>query len=171
MRRKVLWVMSVLVLCALAGCSPVQGTGMEDAPYQLTIAQLKANPEQYDMQWVEFDAYLYCMQAEEGRMATLLQEHAEEDTANRDKIKISVIEGYEGYEGMKKLVEEELGIKVLGYVPRVEDCVIESRHLGLILPEEIPELKGRLLKLAEVLENSLEIEEILKGEKRSGCID
>ena len=108
MRRKVLWVMSVLVLCALAGCSPVQGTGMEDAPYQLTIAQLKANPEQYDMQWVEFDAYLYCMQAEEGRMATLLQEHAEEDTANRDKIKISVIEGYEGYEGMKKLGEEAL---------------------------------------------------------------
>ena len=40
--------------------------------------------------------------------------------------------------------------------------MIESRHLGLILPEEIPELKGRLLKLAEVLENSLEIEEILK---------
>ena len=59
------------------------------------------------------------------------------------------------YPRMKKLVEEELGIKVLGYVPRVEDCVIESRHLGLILPEEIPELKGRLLKLAEVLENSL----------------
>lgn len=66
------------------------------------------------------------------------------------------------YPRMKKLVEEELGIKVLGYVPKVEDCVIESRHLGLVLPEEIPELKARLLKLAEVLENSLEIEEILK---------
>lgn len=66
------------------------------------------------------------------------------------------------YPRMKKLVEEELGIKVLGYVPKVEDFVIESRHLGLVLPEEIPELKGRLLKLAEVLENSLEIEEILK---------
>ena len=66
------------------------------------------------------------------------------------------------YPRMKKLVEEELGIKVLGYVPKVEDCVIESRHLGLVLPEEIPELKGRLLKLAEVLEDSLEIEEILK---------
>lgn len=50
------------------------------------------------------------------------------------------------YPRMKKLVEEELGIKVLGYVPRVEDCVIESRHLGLILPEEIPELKGRLFE-------------------------
>ena len=108
--------MSVLVLCALAGCSPVQGTGMEDDPYQLTIAQLKANPEQYDMQWVEFDAYLYCEQTDCAcndsycvpSTATLLQEHAEEDTANRDKIEISVIEGYEGYEGMKKLVEEAL---------------------------------------------------------------
>ena len=66
------------------------------------------------------------------------------------------------YPRMKKLVEEELPIKVLGYVPRVEDCVIESRHLGLVLPEEIPELKERLQKLAQVLEGSLEIEEILK---------
>ena len=117
MRRKVLWVMSVLVLCALAGCSPVQGTGMEDDPYQLTIAQLKANPEQYNMQWVEFDAYLYCERTDwacideihyQLRTATLLQEHAEEDTANRDKIAMVLTEYDEDYEGMKKLVEEAL---------------------------------------------------------------
>ena len=66
------------------------------------------------------------------------------------------------YPRMKKLVEEELGIQVLGYVPRVKDCVIESRHLGLVLPEEIPELRGRLQKLAKVLEESLEIDEILR---------
>ena len=65
------------------------------------------------------------------------------------------------YPRMKKLVEEELGIHVLGYVPKVEDCVIESRHLGLVLPEEIPQLKERLKKLSQVLENSLEIDEIL----------
>lgn len=65
------------------------------------------------------------------------------------------------YPRMKALVEEELGIRVLGYVPKVEDCVIESRHLGLVLPEEIPELKGRLLKLAEALEKSLDIDGIL----------
>ena len=56
------------------------------------------------------------------------------------------------YPRMKKLLEEELSVKVLGYVPKVEDCVIESRHLGLVLPEEIPELKSRLQKLSEVLE-------------------
>ena len=66
------------------------------------------------------------------------------------------------YPRMKKMVEEELRIKVLGYVPKVEDCVIESRHLGLVLPEEIPELKQRLLKLADVLEKSLDIEAIIQ---------
>ena len=63
---------------------------------------------------------------------------------------------------MKKLLEEELGVEVLGYVPKVEDCVIESRHLGLVLPDEIPELKERLHKLAGVLEKTLDIDRILK---------
>ncbi len=66
------------------------------------------------------------------------------------------------YPRMKELVEKELGISVLGYVPKVEDCVIESRHLGLVLPEEIPQLKERLWKLSQVLEKSLDIEGILK---------
>lgn len=64
------------------------------------------------------------------------------------------------YPRMKELVERELGIAVLGYVPRVEDCVIESRHLGLVLPHEIPELKNRLQKLAEILEKTLDIDGI-----------
>ena len=65
------------------------------------------------------------------------------------------------YPRMKKLLEEELGVVVLGYVPKVEDCVIESRHLGLVLPDEIPELKDRLHKLAGVLEETLDIDRIL----------
>ena len=58
---------------------------------------------------------------------------------------------------------------MLGYVPKVEDCVIESRHLGLVLPEEIPELKSRLQKLSEVLEKTLDIDGILElaGKHRS----
>ena len=66
------------------------------------------------------------------------------------------------YPRMKKLLEEELGVVVLGYVPKVEDCVIESRHLGLVLPDEIPELKDRLHKLAGVLEETLDIDRILE---------
>lgn len=66
------------------------------------------------------------------------------------------------YPRMKTLLEEELGVKVLGYVPKVEDCVIESRHLGLVLPDEIPQLQARLLKLAEILEKTLDIDGILE---------
>ena len=66
------------------------------------------------------------------------------------------------YPRMKKLLEEELSVKVLGYVPNASDCVIESRHLGLVLPEEIPELKSRLQKLSEVLEKTLDIDGILE---------
>ena len=66
------------------------------------------------------------------------------------------------YPRMKKLLEEELGVAVLGYVPKVEDCVIESRHHGLVLPDEIPELKDRLHKLAGVLEETLDIDRILE---------
>lgn len=66
------------------------------------------------------------------------------------------------YPRMKKLLEEEPGVQVLGYVPKVEDCVIESRHLGLVLPDEIPELKSRLERLANVLEKTLDIDAILE---------
>ncbi len=66
------------------------------------------------------------------------------------------------YPRMKKLVEEELGIQVYGYVPRVEDCQIESRHLGLVMPDEVEDLQKKLRRLAQVLEESLSIDEILE---------
>ena len=56
-------------------------------------------------------------------------------------------------------------------MPRVEDCLIESRHLGLILPEEIPGLKQRLYKLAQILNDTLEIDEILKLAVEASKID
>lgn len=65
------------------------------------------------------------------------------------------------YSRVKKLIEEELEVQVLGYVPKVEDCVIESRHLGLILPNEIEDFKERLMKLAKVLEETIDMEALL----------
>ena len=66
------------------------------------------------------------------------------------------------YPRMKKLLEDELGVRVLGYVPKVEDCVIESRHLGLVLPDEIPELQANLQRLSEILEKTLDIGGIIQ---------
>ena len=61
------------------------------------------------------------------------------------------------YPRMKALLEEELGIKVLGYVPKVTDCVLESRHLGLLLPHEVEDLKGKLKKMAGILKETLDL--------------
>ncbi len=57
---------------------------------------------------------------------------------------------------------EKLGVKAIGYVPKVSDLVLESRHLGLVLPGEIENLKGKLNRLAEILEKTLDIDALMK---------
>lgn len=66
------------------------------------------------------------------------------------------------YQRMKGLLEEKLHLKVLGYVPKVEDCVIDSRHLGLVKPEEIPDLLERLKRLANILEKTMDMDGLVK---------
>ena len=66
------------------------------------------------------------------------------------------------YEDIKNRIEEELSVRVLGYIPQVTNLVIESRHLGLVLPEEVKDYKQKLNELAQIFEQTLEIDEILK---------
>ena len=56
------------------------------------------------------------------------------------------------YPDLKARIEEGLPVRVLGYVPKAEDLVLESRHLGLVLPGEIERLREKLQKLAALLE-------------------
>ena len=46
-------------------------------------------------------------------------------------------------------------------MPYIADCVIESRHLGLITPDEVSNLQEKLQELAKVMEKTLDFEEIL----------
>lgn len=65
------------------------------------------------------------------------------------------------YPTMKKMIEDELGIPVLGYIPEMEDLHWGSRHLGLLLPEEIEDLRGRISRLAAVLQTTLEWDKLM----------
>ncbi|WP_347562801.1 cobyrinate a,c-diamide synthase [Clostridium sp. HBUAS56017] len=65
------------------------------------------------------------------------------------------------YPQIKKLIEENLSIKVFGYVPVLKDLVIESRHLGLVTPNEITDLKEKLNKLSDQFEKTININEII----------
>ncbi|MCC8161792.1 MAG: cobyrinate a,c-diamide synthase [Lachnospiraceae bacterium] len=72
------------------------------------------------------------------------------------------------YAQLAPLIEEELGIRVLGYVPKLTDLNLESRHLGLVLPGEIEALKEKLNRLAEKLEETIDIDELIALAKESG---
>jgi len=66
------------------------------------------------------------------------------------------------YEGLKGTIEKELGIAALGYVPKVKELVIESRHMGLVLPHEVEMLKEKLNDLSKILERTLDIDAIVR---------
>lgn len=62
---------------------------------------------------------------------------------------------------LKDQIEAQTGTRLFGYVPKLADCTVESRHLGLVTPDEITDLKQRLERLAGELEQCLDLDGIL----------
>ena len=65
------------------------------------------------------------------------------------------------YEIIKPLIEDELGIKVLGYFPEQKEHHIESRHLGLVMPNELADIQNRLQTVSEELEKTVDVDAIM----------
>ena len=65
------------------------------------------------------------------------------------------------YGPMKRTIEDELNVEVIGYVPSTKDMMIDSRHLGLVLPSEVDGLKEKLNALAGTLERTLNIDSLI----------
>ncbi len=65
------------------------------------------------------------------------------------------------YEKLKNKIEQELSIAALGYVPKCPELVIESRHLGLVMPGEVEQIQEKLQKLSELLEQTLELDRLI----------
>lgn len=67
---------------------------------------------------------------------------------------------------------EEMGVEVIGHVPRLpEDLVLESRHLGLVMPSEIDGIREKIRSLAEVLEETLDIDRLIAIADRAPDIE
>lgn len=62
---------------------------------------------------------------------------------------------------VKAAVERETGVRVVGYVPKLKDMVLESRHLGLVLPDEVSSLRESLNRLAATLEETIDIDALV----------
>ena len=65
------------------------------------------------------------------------------------------------YQELKVQIEARCGIRVFGYLPEEPELTLASRHLGLLLPEEVAGLREKLQRLAARLEETLDLEGLL----------
>lgn len=68
----------------------------------------------------------------------------------------------ETYERLSPVIRRETGVMPLGFFPHDESLGIESRHLGLLTPDELEGLKEKIEKLGDMAEKCLDIDGILK---------
>lgn len=64
---------------------------------------------------------------------------------------------------------EGAGVPVYGFLPELKDFHLDSRHLGLLLPGEIEGLREKVSRLAEQMEESLDIDGLLRLSKEGLC--
>lgn len=50
----------------------------------------------------------------------------------------------------------------LGYLPKMPDCALESRHLGLVTAAEVKDLKEKMARLSAQAEQTLDIDALLR---------
>lgn len=65
------------------------------------------------------------------------------------------------YRSLAERIEQEQNLRVFGYVPKMTELSLDSRHLGLVLPGEIEALKEKLNRLADELEKTLDLDGML----------
>lgn len=66
------------------------------------------------------------------------------------------------YQTIVPVLERELSLPVLGFFPKVSDLHLESRHLGLKLPNEIAGLQSQVRRAAEILCTHVDVEKIIE---------
>lgn len=80
------------------------------------------------------------------------------------------------YPRLKEMLEQELkqaghSIQVYGYIPEHEAFHLESRHLGLVTPEEIKNLKRQLEQAGEILSETVDLEGIYALAKEAPMLE
>ena len=66
------------------------------------------------------------------------------------------------YQSIAPIIRQELYVETFGFFPTRKELEIPSRHLGLLLPDELSELKTKMEEAAGQLEKSVCIDRILE---------
>lgn len=63
---------------------------------------------------------------------------------------------------LKGIIERECSIPVVGYMPEVKEASLEHRHLGLVSADEVDDLRERVNKLADRLDQTIDVDRLLE---------
>lgn len=63
---------------------------------------------------------------------------------------------------LRSAIEEHAGVRVLGYVPALEEARLEHRHLGLVSAPEVLDLRQRVDVLARVMAQTVDLDALLE---------
>lgn len=66
------------------------------------------------------------------------------------------------YKLLKAAIEKNCKLKVFGYVPKNENLILESRHLGLVQSSEVQNLNSKIEKCSELIESYVDLEGLMK---------
>ena len=72
---------------------------------------------------------------------------------------------------LSTLIKRELGIPVIAALPVLKDGILESRHLGLVLPSEVPMLLSRVDSVSDELLKSLDMDGLMQIANEAGALN
>lgn len=94
-----------------------------------------------------------------------------DETVNIAGVIFNAVGGEHHYQLLKTAVEENCGVPCLGYLPRVADIEIPSRHLGILPVCEMTDADGMLSKIGQLAADYLDIEGICRIAERAPALE
>ncbi len=75
------------------------------------------------------------------------------------------------YDALAKQIEGTLPVKCLGFLPRVEDATLASRHLGLVTAGEVEDLREKMQLLAAQVEAHIDLDGLIALSAQAPALD
>lgn len=102
--------------------------------------------------------------------ATVLGYKMYDKNVNIEGVIVNNVSGEKHYELLEKAIEKDTGIKCFGYLRKNSNIELESRHLGLVPSVEVENLEKKLDQLANMVEETIDIDGIIKLSKTASQV-
>jgi len=66
------------------------------------------------------------------------------------------------YDRVAPIITQETGLPVLGFLPELPECTLQSRHLGLVTADELSDLSQKIDKLGEAALRHIDLQALLR---------